>query len=163
MLNERDRAMLDELERNKNVKQTQRRNRQGGWSMTGNAERALAGGALLKIDVEVNRLSECQTNHEEKAEQHPPNSCGSVFWLLLLKCGITQLAAITPVQNRDNLKNRGKEKYIPRWTGFGKAFTPQTNGPRLQPPDSQEDGWKGNWNRDKSHRSSAASASAKSR
>ena len=62
MLNERDRAMLDELERNKNVKQTQRRNRQGGWSMTGNAERALAGGALLKIDVEVNRLSECQTN-----------------------------------------------------------------------------------------------------
>jgi len=82
MLNERDRAMLDELERNKNVKQTQRRNRQGGWSMTGNAERALAGGALLKIDVEVNRLSECQTNHEEKAEQHPPNSCGSVFWLL---------------------------------------------------------------------------------
>jgi len=74
MLNDRNRTMLNALERSQYVKRTKLRHRQSGRGMAGNAERALPGGALLKIDVKMDRLSECQANHEEKTEQHPPNS-----------------------------------------------------------------------------------------
>jgi hypothetical protein len=81
MLNDQNRAVLNTLKGDRDMNRTKLRNRQRGWSVGRNAERALPGRALLKIEMEVDGLSKCQADHQKETEENSSSSCGRVPWV----------------------------------------------------------------------------------
>jgi hypothetical protein len=87
--------MLDTLERDRHMNWTKLRNRQSGWTMRRNAERALSGGALLKIEMKVDGLSKRQTEHQKEAKEYSSSSCRRTFWVSFVQIRHQHFSAVT--------------------------------------------------------------------